>query len=117
MTNNSALVVEPTFDEDGSPSDETLLIIENFSYEEEVNHISWKKFFDFVRICWNIDYGNIRYETDDENNKIICFITGGWSDNEAIQGAINRNFMFKATRWESSHRGGLAKYKINENEV
>ena len=104
-------MIEPTFDVDGTPTEETLEAIEkwepNFSMGDP-----WADLFNFVRSAWNLDYGAIRNQPDENGEMMICFITGGWSDNETIQGAMSNNFMLNAMRWESSHRGGLTKYKM-----
>lgn len=103
----------PIFDDDGDPTDETLAAIEcmqpDFSDE---GRDPWAKLMQFCRDAWNMDYGTIREEVGEDDETLLCFATGGWSANEAVQGAMNRNLMFRAMRWHSSYRGGLVKYVI-----
>ena len=43
--------------------------------------------------------------------KTLRLATGGWSGNESIQHAINKNLLFNR-HWEYSKKGGLSVYKI-----
>ena len=42
------------------------------------------------------------------------FATGGWSGNESIIEAMGENHIFWMSCWESSHRGGLYKFKVEK---
>ena len=44
--------------------------------------------------------------------KTLRLATGGWSGNEDILKALDKNFMFGMTCWEMSKRGGLHIYKV-----
>lgn len=57
-----------------------------------------------------MDYGTVREEADEDGKTLLCFVTGGWSSNEAVQGAMMGNMMFRSMHWHSSYRGGLVKY-------
>lgn len=101
----------PTFDRDGDPTDETLAAIEAWQPDlSEDGRDPWAGFIQFCRDAWNMGYGAIREETDEDGEPLLCFVTGGWSANEAVQGAMMNNMMFRVTRWHSSYRGGLVKY-------
>ena len=100
----------PIFDDDGDPTDETLAAIEYMQPDfSEEGRDPWAKLTRFCRDAWNMNYGaiTIREEAGEDGETLLCFITGGWSANEAVQGAMSRNLMFRAMRWHSSYRGGL----------
>lgn len=102
----------PEFDDDGDPTDETLMIIREWKFTtRDDGSDPWLAFIEFVKGTWNLEYGDIREELD-EGKTLICFITGGWSSNETIQYAMNCNRMFRLMRWHSSYRGGTTKYFI-----
>lgn len=113
LPNGKAYMHSPTFDSDGDPTEETLAAIEGWKFDSggEKGCDPWAKFVEFVKKAWNLDYGAIREESEDGKN-LLCFITGGWSSNEAVQGAMNRNMMFRLMRWHSSYRGGVTKYLV-----
>lgn len=100
-------MTSPTFDNSGDPTDETLAAIENWEPDFREVADPWERFIDFCREAWNMDYGTIREEVDGDGKTLLSFVTGGWSANEAVQGAMTSNMMFHAMRWHSSHRGGL----------
>lgn len=104
-------MVSPTFDSDGDPTDETLAAIEGWQFDSnKEGGDPWANFVEFVKEAWNMDYGTIREEVDEDSKTLLCFVTGGWSANEAVQGAMMSNMMFRVMRWHSSYRGGLVKY-------
>lgn len=104
-------MANPTFDHDGDPTDETLAAIEEWQPDfSEDGRDPWAEFIQFCREAWNMDYGTVREETDGDSKTLLCFMTGGWSANEAVQGAMMSNMMFRVMRWHSSYRGGLVKY-------
>lgn len=92
---------EPTFDKDSYPTEETLDYIENW----KLSHQEWPEFFAFVCRAWH-NNGIVRMEQED-GERVIHFVTGGWSGNEAIIGALEHNRVLWAMLWKSSHRGGL----------
>lgn len=107
----------PTFDRDGDPTDETLSAITKWQPDFEAKGGDpWAEFIEFCREAWNMDYGTIREESGERGELLVCFVTGGWSANESVQGVMKSNFMFHLMRWHSSFRGGLTKYIIKEGE-
>ena len=62
---------------------------------------------DFIEDLWNYDYGIIK-----KRGNTYTFITGGWSGNEDIIYALDRNHMFQMACWQKSVRGGLHVYRI-----
>lgn len=100
----------PVFDCDGDPTNETLAAIEKWQPDFSIEgRDPWERFIQFCRDAWNMDYGTLREEMSD-GEALLCFVTGGWSANEAVQSAMMNNTIFHAMRWHSSYRGGLVKY-------
>ena len=54
----------------------------------------------FIGQVWNTDYG-----TFDLNAGTLKLVTGGWSGNEDILAAMNKN-MFWSCYWQRAERGG-----------
>lgn len=91
---------EPAFEKNGDPTDASLAIIEVWPY------LDFLTLMDYVRKCWS-DYG--RFERDGD---FFILATGGHSANELVIGAMQKNFIFWATCWELSRRGGYFEFKI-----
>jgi len=103
-------MANPEFDSDGDPTDETLAAIEEWQPDfNDDGRDTWDGFMQFCREAWNMDYGDVREETGKHGEPLLSFITGGWSANEAVQGAMMGNLMFRVMRWHSSYRGGVVK--------
>ncbi|HWO88896.1 MAG TPA: hypothetical protein VNL98_07075 [Gemmatimonadales bacterium] len=49
---------------------------------------------------------------DHGDREYVRFATGGWSGNEAIIAALQRNLMVMAMCWRVSTRGGLHIYAL-----
>lgn len=71
----------------------------------------------FVESVMNPDYGILEFKettnTWDEPITEVRYVTGGWSGNEDIIGALMKN-LFWAYFWESTHRGGLYFFHISK---
>ena len=93
-------MIAPTFDADGSPTEETLEAIMAWSYP-------WAGLIDFVRAAWNHHYGRMW-----EEDGVLKLATGGWSANEDVISALKDNLLFWTIRWESSRRGGLFELRM-----
>jgi hypothetical protein len=66
---------------------------------------------------WGEDYARLGdWKEDEHGTKYRPFelVTSGWSGNEDIVCALNKNQMFNMMCWYSSHRGGLHIYKIKK---
>lgn len=99
----------PDFDDDGDPTEATLDAI--VRWEPNFNNPDpWSGLVEFVVSSFRTDYGAIREETGKDGEKLLVFVTGGWSSNEAVLAAVERNYVFYAMRWHSSERGGLVRY-------
>jgi hypothetical protein len=99
----------PSFDATGTASKKTLAAISTWQPDFNSRPI-YAGLHEFLQACWNADYGKIFESEDDDGEKQICFATGGWSSNEAIMDALDKNSLFNTLAWDSSHRGGLHKY-------
>ncbi|OGS70778.1 MAG: hypothetical protein A3F91_09705 [Flavobacteria bacterium RIFCSPLOWO2_12_FULL_35_11] len=100
------IVNEPVFDGDGDITDNTFYTI------KEWNHLKgWGVFIEFVKECYDLNYGKIN-TTDDE----IIFITGGWSCNERVIQAIQKNHLFMGLFWEASYKGGKMVFRLPKCE-
>ncbi len=91
---------EPTFDAGGYPTEETL---------DQISHWPWADraaLFEFIEEAW--EYPD--YFTRNGNHYDIS--TGGWSGNESLIGALQKNWMIWSTCWESSRRGGHYEFEI-----
>lgn len=94
---------EPTFDRSGSPTYETLSFIENFNCTGRANR-EW--LFRFVSGCWNTDYGTVRRTSEGG----VEFVTGGWSDNEAVITSMRANIELWAICFIGSAKGGVWRF-------
>lgn len=72
---------------------------------------TWQDYQDFANTIqhhWNEHYGRIIRSKQGH----FTLITGGWSDNEEVQGWVDANRMFNLCCWQSSHRGGKTVYQL-----
>ena len=96
-------MIQPTFDQYGDPTDETLDAIAKWPHSDPDG---W---FAFVLAAWPHNCGAIRYD-----DKFVVFATGGWSGNESIMAAMCDNKVLWILLWESSHRGGRYVFRLPE---
>ena len=118
----------PTFDRDGYPSDETLDRIERWTVAQQrvpfgsrsASLDGVRKCLDFVVEAWDTRYGSVHRTLIDieqaflaptANETFIRFATGGWSGNESLIHALQRNWMVHGLTWVMSRRGGLHIYR------
>ncbi len=91
---------EPTFCSEGYPTDETLEAIVDWQYRDRL------ELFDFIMKAWNWpDMASI-IATGNSNTYGYRFCTGGWSGNESLIYALERNRIMWALTWYSSKVGG-----------
>lgn len=64
---------------------------------------------EFVYDRWNEHYGDAKRE-----GRILTLVTGGWSGNESIVGAMRANYVFWSVCWVSSERGGKYVFELPE---
>jgi hypothetical protein len=107
----------PTFDRDGYPTDETLKTIEEWPYTDDFRFL-----MEYVRAAWS-DYGwfeqrapevaaAMKDEDEANDGHWWCYATGGWSGNEDIIAALERNAVFHFWAWYCSVRGGYGEYHV-----
>ena len=94
-------MIEPTYDKDGCPTDETLKSITEWPFDDPAGWLT------FCRDSWDEFYGKVRWDLLPGCLIHAEFITGGWSNNEVVVSAMRKNFMLWSRCWVSSHRGGL----------
>ena len=104
----------PSFelDEDGYPTDEQLGAVEKWPYED------CEGLAEYVCNLWHFEnWAELRDWKKDEfghEYRELRLATAGWSGNEDIVSALNKNMMFSMLCWQSSHRGGLHIYHIRK---
>ncbi len=84
------------------PTEEKLLKIEKWDFQKDG---SISDFLEFVKSIWNyadIDYFHLR----GKRTLKLALHTGGWSSNEDIIGALQKNFIFWSMCWRRTERGG-----------
>lgn len=90
-------------DENGYPTDEELEAIEQYDIcKDGVNGL-----LDMLEATWY--YGHPYFVREGEKLELH---TGGWSGNEEIIGALERNPAFWAFYWQKSERGGHYYFEI-----
>lgn len=62
---------------------------------------------------WDNHYGH-SYKRKRGAMVRYTFITGGWSENEAIQSKLDRNRNLNLFFWVKSERGGLTIYEVTQ---
>ena len=79
-----------------------------YQTEDELNkiikwpHIDFKGLMDFVKSIW--EYADCGYWT--KKGRTYYISTGGWSGNEDIIYALQKNKLFWVMCWQQSRRGG-----------
>ena len=101
-------------DQDGYPTEETIKRIENWDWKED----RFLGLADLIHQIWHFSGAALfrdwaKDEFGDEYRE-LRLATCGWSGNESIISALDRNRMFNALCWQSSHRGGLHIYHIRK---
>lgn len=92
----------PEQDEHGYPTEKTLDAIKEWPGSDFAGLI------DFVGRAWQWED---RWHFD---GKELCAITGGWSGNESLIGALQQNVLFWMMCWWASYRGGKFEFKLPE---
>ena len=90
-------------DDDGYPTDEALELISNWTIKDITG---W---FEFVQSLWALTEWKIEDAVDDITNRTVTrytMSTGGWSGNEDLIGAMQRNWLMWNVTWVQSRRGG-----------
>lgn len=90
------MIPEPTKDADGYPSDESLKIIEKWDLVKRPVY----ELLDFAEPLWEYPDRFVR------THRTLYLSTGGWSGNESIVEALQKNFIFWMMYWFKTQRGG-----------
>lgn len=98
-------------------SDEALRKIEQWPISTNVDI---RCLLDFVVMQWDTDYGSFTHELSNHEAAVIRldegelpyrFATGGWSENEMLIYALQRNRLLHTLAWRLSVSGGLHIYR------
>jgi hypothetical protein len=90
-------------DDNGYPSDEELKAIEEYDLPGGVEGL-----VDMIKDLWHYECGFVR------KGKVLELHTGGWSGNEDIIDALERNMCFFMFYWQKSERGGHHYFEITD---
>lgn len=88
-------------DEDGYPDDDELARIANWPRSDLARMV------EFAKGLWR--YPNFWTQTGDR----LCISTGGWSGNESLVAAMQRNRIFWIICWHQSTRGGHYEFDLS----
>ena len=95
-------MIDPTFDADGYPTEETLQYIEKY---QDVHNP--RRLVEFIGKAWH--WPELA-KWDDKSEVFPATLelhTGGWSGNEVIVSALERSdSLFWSFYWQKSERGG-----------
>lgn len=103
-------------DEDGYPTDAALRLIEIWHFEDQ------RGWFDFIKSIWHLSsWGwHEKEEThdfyDDQTVIRLYVSTAGWSGNESIIFAMEKNHMLWHFSWVQSRRGGHYIFEISQED-
>lgn len=114
-------MIEPTFDRDGYPTDETLETIKAWPLESITD---FEAVMDFVGRAWNYpdcwiktrDFVDIDTGTAHPVVRYV-FSTAGWSGNESLVSAIEGNQMLQMIGAYSWKRGGHYEYRFRQEKT
>lgn len=101
-------MLNPTFDADGYPTDETLDYIKTWA-----DYAHPHEFMEFIRQCWSYQDRFVAY--DRPKHVTYYLSTGGWSGNESVIYAMQENFA-AWYYWQQSKRGGHYWFRIPKKE-
>lgn len=102
-------MIEMSFDADGYPTEETLKEIETFDLLKPTVLKRLPEFMQLVLSHWH--WEDFMYSYNQENGCMEMH-TGGWSGNESIIDAMQRNRTFWSIFWYKSIRGGHYWFKL-----
>lgn len=94
-------------DSDGYPTDAALAKVKSWEYDQERG---WNPLLCFVEDLW-------RYQGFFRREDFWAFaITGGWSGNEDLIGALQGNYAFWGMSWSFSSAGGFHAFRDRDAE-
>jgi hypothetical protein len=86
----------------GYPTDEQLKIIEEWPIVNPQDIAEFHKIMEYIKPLW--EFADCGYWVQDGD--IYYLHTAGWSGNEDIIGALDKNIIFWMLYWYRSERGG-----------
>ena len=98
-------MTEHQFDDDGYPTDETVLWIQEW---RPGRGQTWYDLFAQIEPIWK--YSSVGYWTQEDGEYRIS--TAGWSGNEQIIEALQQNLLFWVMCWHKSTRGGHYVFRV-----
>ena len=108
------LMKQEHLDEDGYPTEAALVAIELWNFQD------CKGWFAFINSLWaHKSWGWCEGDKPDERNTDKTkyqydISTAGWSGNESLIAAMEKNFILWSTTWVQSRRGGHFIFEDNE---
>ena len=99
--------IKPLFDADGCLCDESLQAITDATGGTD----QWLVCCGMV---WDLRYGAVRKGCGDDGEYLVEFVTGGWSNNEAIIVAMEENIAMWMCCWYGTKRGGLYQFELKD---
>jgi len=100
------VATEEMMDEDGYPTPHLLWVVEHWPYQDD------GKFMEFLKQFWYHAWWGWKSSEEDhpyrQGRKVIKYriSTAGWSGNESLIAAFERNSTLWWKLWEQSRRGG-----------
>ena len=88
---------------DGYPTNADLERIVSWPMEDAAGAL------EFVRSMW---HWPMLAKRDGQDLKVFEFVTGGWSGNESLIGALEENVLLRGLCWWSSERGGKHVWRL-----
>ena len=113
---DTLLAEKEMLDEDGYPSEAAHIIVELWSWEDK------KGWFAFIESIWHLRswgwHESIEPHTYHKDTTVQRFdiSTAGWSGNESLIRAMEKNSFMWATTWVQSRRGGHYIFEIDNDE-
>ena len=101
-------MIEPAFDNDGYPTELTLALISNWQHAR-----GFRGLMEYVRLAWK--HGDVYFHSEEtEEGTLYELHTTGWSGNEELIAALQKNSLFWVLHWQESGRGGHYKFLIGK---
>jgi len=91
-------------DNEGYPEDAVIKAITEYVPDDRTG---WTDLVNLIKAAWNEPMGSLRQE-----GSRLILVTGGWSGNEEVIGALQSNRLFWACCWDLSKRGGYFEFDL-----